>query len=226
MFYKNADEKYFKQLGNFVRRSIPILDNQIEKTMRKICAQNRFTEKVLKILYKDLLSAYFLAMIICDEYFANNGLNDYKKYFDMLFTEMQKEDFIDCSMRFVMQGSHKQQNYIPMNMFALDFRKKYPTTADANCFFDDMANIFGGKNNKEEKEWFKQILKNCLLDEAGLKSNDFIDYLILKDAIFETKIDLLLTCDRRMQNIMKKMDFNSKIKTSLELLDTLKLKTT
>lgn len=222
MFYKNADEKYFKQLGNFVGQSIPILDKQIEKSMRKICVQNRFTEKVLKILYHNLLSAYFLAILVCDEHFAKNKLNDYQKYFDMLLNEMQKENFLDCSISFVMQSSHKQQNHISMNMFALDFRREYPTTADADCFFDDMANLFGSENNKEEKEWFKQILKSRLFDEAGLRSNDFIDYLILKNAIIETKVDLLLTCDGRMQNIMKKMEFNSKIKSSLQLIDGMK----
>lgn len=224
MLKENEDEEYYKQLSNFVCKILPIVDNHVRLVIEKNLSENLFSEKYLKNLYAELLSSFQLAILLCDEKYAklDKDVKNSKLYFDCLLKEFEKKDFMCSYMRFVMQGSHNQENNILPNMYQMFFKPKYSTEADADCLFNDIVNLIFRLSDEIEKAWFKYMLKSLLYYEANLRSNDFIDYLIIKDFTLEDKIDYLITFDGSMQKIMKNLNFNTKLAESLEVIENLK----
>ena len=220
MFYKECDDSYFQEMNKFIGNLLPVIETHVNKMIKDIFANNNFSEKQLKKLYDCLLSSFQFAILNADEKYKkqNKEINDFADYFLFLLNEFKREDFMDSHIHFVMQGSYRQNNYIMPNMYKLIFKPKYPTDADANCFFNDLVNIWISKSDEVEKEWLKYMLKNLLYDEANLKTNNFIDFLIIKDFTLDSRINYLITCDVGMQKIMRVLSSNNKICESLDLL--------
>ncbi len=218
----NANDEYFKELKLFMKKLLPVLNEHLKIVLEKICYENNFFEKKLKKLYQSFVSSFFFTILNFNEnYFKNKSSADFSEYFERLLQEFKRKDFMDCNICFVMEGSYKQNNLILPNMYKFQFKQKYSTKADADCLFDDLANIICGKEEKLEKEWFKYMIKNLLYDEAFLKSNNFIDFLIIKDFTLNHKVNYLITCDKEMQKIMKVLSFNNKIGDSIKIIKTL-----
>lgn len=220
---ENVDEEYYNQLSNFVGKLLPIINNHVKLAIEKNLSRNLFSEKYLKNMYGELLSAFQLAILLCDEKYAkiDKELKNSEAYFNYLLKEFEKEDFLSPSMRFVMQGSFKQEKPIMPNMYQMFFKTRYPTEADADCLFNDITNSIFKLSDEIEKAWFKYMFKSLLYYEANLKSNDFIDYLIIKDFVLENKINYLITFDGPMQKIMQNLNFNTRIASSIEIIKSL-----
>jgi len=225
LFKKENDINYHKELGRFVGELLPIVESHVDKAIKEVFSANAFTEKNLKNLYDDLLSSFEIAILIAEEQYAliDKELENPKFYFNSLLQEFKKEDFMDSCIRFKMESSHQKGLSIMLNMYNLVFKPRYPTKEDADCFFSDIINlIFKSREQTLEKEWLKYMIKNLLYDEANIKTNNFIDYLIIRDFTLDTRINYLITCDGPMQKIMDTLSFNNKIKESLDIIEKLK----
>ena len=225
LFKKENDANYRKELGKFIGELLLIIENHVNKTIKTIFSRNTFTEKNLKNLYESLLSSFEITILIAEEQYAliDKELEHPQFYFNSLLQEFKKEDFMDSCIRFKMESSRQRGLSVMLNMYNLVFKPKYPTKEDADCFFSDIINlIFKSSEQTIEKEWLKYMLKNLLYDEANIKTNNFIDYLIISDFTLYDGINCLITCDEGMQKIMNTLSFNNKIKESLDVIETLK----
>lgn len=226
LFKKENDINYHKELGRFIGELLPIIENHTTKTIEKIFSRNTFNEKNLKNLYACLLSCFQTSILLAEEQYAkiDKELNNVTYYFNSLLQQFRKKDFMNCSMRFVMESSNQKDLYILPNMYRLVFKPRYPTKEDADCFFNDIVNwLYKSNENDIEREWIKYMIKNLLYDEANIKTNNFIDYLIIRDFTLFKDVSYLITCDGGMQKIMDTLSFNNKIKESLDIIDTLRL---
>lgn len=224
MFNQNSNNAYYNAMANFISKSFPIIENLIRQTMEDLCLKNKFNEKTLKQLYVELTSGFFFSVFCANEKFQKvcQRQNDYEKYFNMILEEI-KQNGLSCGIVFNMKGSHKQENPVLINMFLSEFRKRFSTKRDADCFFGDVVNfIYQRQDNKIEKAWLKYTIKNIFYDEATVKSNNFIDFMIIRDFAIEDNFDVLITCDDAMQKIMKLLNFNEKIEKSLDCIEEFK----
>lgn len=225
LFNDKADNEYYKELCSFVVKLLPVINKHVQLVMERIFQKNNFTEKSLKNLYACLLSSFQFTILNHDEkYKKNKGLDTSAEYFNILFEEFERDDFMDCCIKFVMESSYQKGLTILPNMYKLVFKPRYPTKEDADCFIDDIVGLIYRKDEDNlEKEWFKYMLKNLFCDESNLKTNNFIDFLIIKDFTLDSRTDNLLTCDEGMQKIMQVLGFNKKINKSVELMQTFKV---
>lgn len=222
LFKQNADEEYYKKLGEFVAQLLPIVQCHVQKAMETNFKKDIFSQSYLKKLYAKLLDSFQLSILIGDEKYKNasKGIENDDLYFKTLLKEFQKDDFWNESIKFVMEGSYNQQNPILPNMYKLVFKPKFPTQNDADCFIDDIVKLIFTQSDKLEKEWIKHMIKNLLVDESNLKSNNFVDYFIISDFAKDNKTDFLITFDKAMQKIMELLSFNGKIEQSLGFINS------
>lgn len=61
---ENVDEEYYNQLNYFVGKLLPIIDNHVKLAIEKKSFRNLFSEKYLKNMYGELLSAFQLAILL------------------------------------------------------------------------------------------------------------------------------------------------------------------
>lgn len=222
---KENDNEYFKRLAKFIGDSLPVVERHINNKLKKDYENGLFVERNLKMLYDTLLSSYFFAILCTDETYnkTHKKFDNYDEYFNLLLNQIEQDDFLNVNIRFVMKGSYGQEKPISINMFQTAFRQRFPTKDDAECFFDDMVNMMQQGSSQEEKTWLRYMLKNLLYDEAFLKSNNFIDFLIIRDFLLSANITHLITCDVGMQKVMKLLNFNEKISNSLDVISSLKV---
>lgn len=223
LFKENPEEGYYQKLSAFIGKLLPTIDNHVRLVMEKNLSSNLFFEKNLKNLYACLLSSFQFTILNFEERRKklNKDFVETEVYFELLLKEFKKEDFMNCCMRFVMEGSHNQKEPILPNMYKLIFKPRFPTKEDAECFFNDIVCAIFVQSDSIEKEWFKYMLKNLLYDDANLKTNNFMDYLIIRDFTLAKDIDYLITCDGQMQKIMELLSFNTKIEESINISKSL-----
>lgn len=206
-----------KHIGKIVEREI---NNLLDKD--EFNADN--VQRMLLLLIANLMTYYHELLRVAKDLFENNDSQAYYKIIKklkflkrkILNDQMSDDisyDFTKLSVCYSIIDYFNESGELKPSQVKNQLIKR---------ILDSIYYPNPSLKNEFEEVWLKRNITSLCVESAKIKPNDFIDYEILRELYYFQDIDILITFDNKMQNIMKGIKGNSKFVDSIKLIESLK----